>query len=405
LVDDSVGLTGSGLYLYFIAKRLLQKKAEIFYFYHTETDHIRALNQNNNFNAIKIKNALKNKFLILDKLTFLKSIKSNILKLIKNNRIDLIHLNESFNPYFFYLLPIFKKFNIKSVVTAHGCVNYEAKTIIFHPLVNLKEKMSHALYYPPLLNFEIINMLQISNYISVTNGIKTNLIKISNNFLKYDISDKIVHISNGVDMKIFSPKIKDKKYSGLKRSEDEIIIVFSGGLVVRKLPFLLIKSFYLLKKEISDVRLILIGGGRLYNYCKNLIEKLKLNDDVILLGYVKHEDIPRILSIADIFVLPSIYETPGISMLEAMAMKIPVIASNLPDINEIITNKETGLLFMNDRYAIKNLFLRLKKIIDDRSLRKEITENAYSMIKKRYDIRKITEKIYKYYNNLIDSRI
>lgn len=397
-----MGLTGSGLYLYFIAKKLLEKNEVVFYLYNTETKHIRDLNQNANFKAIKIENIIQNNFLMLNKLSFFKSIRLNILKLIKENDINLIHLNESFNPYHFYLNPIFKKFNIKSVVTAHGCVNYEAKTIIFHPLVNFKEKIAHAIYYPPLLNFEIINLFQISNYISVTMGIKNNLIKIAEKFLKYDIRDKIIHIPNGVDMKIFSPEIKNKHYTYLKRFEEEIVIMFSGGLVIRKLPFLLIKSFYLLKKKIPNVRLVFIGGGRLYNACKNLINYLNLTEDVVLLGYVEHENIPKILSVADIFVLPSIYETPGISMLEAMAMKIPVVASNLPDINEIITDNNTGLLFENDQYAIKNLFLSLKRMIEDDFLRNRITENAYIMIKKYYDIQKITEKIYKYYDIIIN---
>ncbi|MBD3230687.1 MAG: glycosyltransferase [Candidatus Lokiarchaeota archaeon] len=403
MIDDSVGLTGSGLYLYFIAKRVLQKNAEVYYLYNTKTDHIKHLNKHSNFNAIKIENRLNNNFLMLNKLSFYKSIKSNVMKLVKNDSIDLIHLNESFNPYYFYLKPIFEKFNIKSVVTAHGCVNYEAKTIISHPLVHFKEKIAHSIYYPPLIKFEIGNLIQIQNYISVTAGVKNNLIKIAKLFLNYDIKDKIIHIPNGVDTRMFSPKIKAEKYNNIKKSEDEIAIIFSGGLVVRKLPILLIKSFYLLKKYIPNVRLILIGGGRLYTECVNLITQLDLNESVNLLGYIEHADIPKVLSIADIFVLPSIYETPGISMLEAMAMKIPVIASNLPDINEIIIHEKTGLLFNNNQHAIKNLYLNLKKIIENDVLKNEIKEQAFSYIKKYYEIHKITDKIFNYYDILINS--
>jgi len=367
-----------------------------------DTKHINDLKSSNNFKSIKIGEKFHNKLLMLNKLSYIPPLKSVIKKLLEKNDIDLVHFNESFNPYFLSINPILNKFKVKSITTAHGCANYEAGKIVPHPLVGLLEKISHLIYYPPLLSYEILNLPKIPHYICVTKGVKKQLTKIGRKFWYKDFTPKMRYIPNGIDLKKFSLRTPDDKYlKKYKKTENEIIILFSGGLVIRKLPFLLIKSFYLLLKEVQNVRLIFVGGGRLSNLCKILVNSLNIQDKVDFLGYVEHNEIPKILSIANIFVLPSIYETPGISLLEAMAMKVPVIASNLPDINELIINKKNGILFDNDNDAIKNLYKKLKELIMDEQLRSKISENEYQFVKKNHNINLITNRIYLFYKNLI----
>ncbi|MHA1268765.1 MAG: glycosyltransferase family 4 protein [Candidatus Helarchaeota archaeon] len=402
LFDDSVGLTGSGVYLYFIAKKLLEKKCEVFYIHQADTKHIKNLYTHSNFTPIKINGKINSKFLMLNKLSLLKIFKTVIKDLIKKEDIDLIHLNESFNPYFNSINKILRENNIKSVTTAHGCCNYEAKTIIWHPLVNFKEKVFHSIYYPPLLTWEIYNLSKIPNYITVTSGIKEKLTQIGLKYWHHNFKSKMTYIQNGVNLKRFNTRKPDNNYlQKIKSNDDEIIILFSGGLVIRKLPLLLINSFYLLNKKIPNIRLVLVGGGRLFEYCKNMVYRLGIKNIVNFMGYVDYEQMPKILSIADIFVLPSIYETPGISILEAMAMKVPIIASNLPDMDEIIKDNVNGILFNNDENAIRNLFIKMKYLVENEEFRANISSNAYKFLTKNHNIDKITEKIYSYYKILI----
>jgi len=295
------------------------------------------------------------------------------------------------------------KFKIKVITTAHGSVNFESRAIIFHPMVNFIEKLAHSIYYPPLIYWEIKNLPSIPYFITVTKGIKNYLTNLGIILWKKNLKNKFYHIPNGIDTKKFYPQSPDENYISLiDKNDNEIVIMFTGGLVVRKLPYLLIKSFYLLRKIFSNIKLVFVGGGRLLNYCKLLVNNLNLNDSVIFTGYVQYNEVIKFLSLADIFVLPSIYETPGMSMLEAMAMKIPIVASNLPDINEIIVNYKNGILFKNDYNAVKNLYHQLKLLINNPELRIKIANNGYNFVRTSFDINSINEKIYKLYKYLIE---
>ncbi|MFX0133309.1 MAG: glycosyltransferase family 4 protein [Candidatus Hodarchaeota archaeon] len=403
-----MGLTGSGIYFYYIVKNLLKNGDKVYYISSTSTKHIESLRKDKNFKLIFIPLRKRIRFLQIGKFLFGFGIRDIIKKLIEDKKIDIIHINESFNPYYFLIQKIINKSNkrIRLVITAHGCTNLESKLIGDCPTINFFEKVAHKIYYPPLNFTEKLNLGTAQNIIAVTNGVLNNLLKIRKKFWKKkDGNINYKFIPNGIDINIFNIRAPDNQYlEKYKISEKDFVIVFTGGLVTRKNPEILIEIVYLLNKIKNlerTFKLIFVGGGRLENKLRSLIKRYKLENKVILEGYTKFENIPRILSIANLMIYSSIYETPGLSMLEAMAMKIPVIGANQPDINEVIIDETNGFLFDLKKSPHSTIIRKIKFILKNPEKIEEIVDNAYNNIKNNYNVLKTTEKVRKYYLNLI----
>jgi glycosyltransferase involved in cell wall biosynthesis len=125
-------------------------------------------------------------------------------------------------------------------------------------------------------------------------------------------------------------------------SENSFVIGTVGRLVPIKGQSFLIKAMAEVVKEIKNCHLLIAGEGPLRNNLQAEIEKLKISQNVRLIGYV--HDIKVLMATLDLFVLPSLSEGLPISLLEAMAVKKPVIASDAGGIRELVTDRKDGIL-------------------------------------------------------------
>ncbi len=163
--------------------------------------------------------------------------------------------------------------------------------------------------------------------------------------------DKIITIHNGIDIKQIS-HLKEKrldKYQNIFNDNNLLKYITIGRLEELKGHASLIEAFYDVKKKIPNSKLIIIGEGSLKRLLKEQIEKLQLNNDVILTGYIKNPF--KYISKADIFVLSSYYEGLPMVLLEALACELPIISTDCPTgPREILGNNEFGILV-----GVKNL--------------------------------------------------
>ena len=104
----------------------------------------------------------------------------------------------------------------------------------------------------------------------------------------------------------------------------------------------LLKALPYVLKEFPQTTLLLVGKGELENYLKKEVKKLGIEKNVIFTGF--REDVPEILSILDLFVLPSHMEGLGTSLLDAQYLGIPVVSTYAGGIPEIVKDGETGIL-------------------------------------------------------------
>ena len=121
----------------------------------------------------------------------------------------------------------------------------------------------------------------------------------------------------------------------------------------------------------------------LEKYLKNKVNKLSLSQRVTFLGYIPHKDMPKYLHESDIFIRPSLSEGFGNSFIEAMAARIPVIATPVGGIVDFLKDGETGLFC-----EVKNprsIAQKVEKLLKDKESHDYIVRNAYEMVKSRYD--------------------
>ena len=140
-----------------------------------------------------------------------------------------------------------------------------------------------------------------------------------------------------------------------------------------------------------------MGEGPLKNSLKSKVESFKLTDKVAFLGY--REDVDKILNITGIFVCASVYESFGVSIAEAQACGIPVIATRIDNIKELIKDNETGILA--EPKEPDKLAQAIHRLAGDQNLRKRLSENAYRFARKNYAEEKVINSIDKLYSELL----
>ena len=227
---------------------------------------------------------------------------------------------------------------------------------------------------------------------------------IANNFIQ---KDKIININSvGINTTIkFNPELfssEDKQIlkQKLQINQTEKIITFIGRLVAEKGIIELIDAFSILKKQRTDIKLLMIGetlqsdrDKKTKDIIKQTIQTNGLEKDIIFTGYRK--DTAKLLSITDAFVLPSHREGMPVSSLEAMSMGIPVVGTNIRGLREEIIEGKTGYIV-----PLKNpeqLATAIEKALNqvnppDETIRKHIIEN--------FDEKKVLEKQMKIYDEI-----
>lgn len=176
----------------------------------------------------------------------------------------------------------------------------------------------------------------------------------------------------------------------------DVIIGTIGSLNIQKDTITLIKAMPRILKTLPQARLVLVGAGPLKHSLGKLVNKLKISDKVVFVGSIK--DISSILQLFTVFVLPSRSEAFGISILEAMRANIPVIATRVGGIPEIITNNQNGILIEPGNFKL--LATTIIKLLNNKKLQNKLVKNGSETIKK-FSITKMIEETSKVYKELI----
>ena len=131
--------------------------------------------------------------------------------------------------------------------------------------------------------------------------------------------------------------------------KDEKIIIFVGALRPVKGVRYLIEAMKVIIDENRTTKLFIIGDGVERESLERLVEKLGLGDHVNFIGKVPNERVPEYMIASDVFVLPSLSEGFPVTILEAMASGLPIVATNVGGLPEIIKENENGFLVKQKR--------------------------------------------------------
>ena len=153
-------------------------------------------------------------------------------------------------------------------------------------------------------------------------------------------------IPAGVDLKLFRPLDRDQARRSLGLSEKKVIL-YVGRIEPLKGLDILLTAISLLEER-SDVRLLVVGGSpqrdRELDRLKSEAARLGIAEMVTFTGSVLQSELPTYYSAADVFVLPSHYESFGLAALEAMACGIPIVVSRVGGLKTFVKDGETGYL-------------------------------------------------------------
>lgn len=215
--------------------------------------------------------------------------------------------------------------------------------------------------------------------------------EISNKLKRLFRKNKIIVISNGIDLKKF-------KISKKKENNCEFIIGMQSRIVSIKDYTTLLKAFAIVKKinnKSEIIKLKIAGDGDLKTQLIILSKQLKIEKDVIFTGMLNERDLILFLQSLDLYVHASLGETMSTSIMQAMACGLPIIASNVNGINNMVTDGDTGILV-----PAKNEVLLSEAIlncINDIKLREMLSSNAYD-----YALNNFSNQImFKTYNNSV----
>lgn len=288
-------------------------------------------------------------------------------KLKSDKNIETKYLTDGsiYNPtIIFKIIPFLKKYDIIHIhlfptlywVVIAKIISFTKVKLIYteHSTSNKRRNKS---YFAPIDRF-IYNKLD--EIICISLGVKLSLDK----HLK--IKEKSLVINNGIKLLDFKENEKINKLIYFCKN-DFVLIQVSSFRKPKDQPTV-IKSLLLLPKH---VKLLLVGDGELIYKSKDLVKELGLENRVLFLG--NRMDIPDLLNYSDVIILSSEYEGFGLAIVEGMASRRPVIASNVLGLDEIV--KGHGLLFSKGNYT--ELAQLVNRLLNDKLYYEEIANKCY----------------------------
>lgn len=238
--------------------------------------------------------------------------------------------------------------------------------------------------------------------------LKADIIQAISNYLASFACDvgyikQIEVIPNGVDLSLFTHNHPPHELEHLKNMigkrthfsgqvgvvdrQDHVLLVTASRLVPKNGVEDIIKSLVYLPKHVF---LLIIGDGFLMKRLKFVVEELNLSDRVHFEGFISHDKLPPYLCVSDIFIRPSLSEGFGNAFVEAMAMRVPVIATPIGGITDFvfdpyktIDKDPTGLFCAVNNP--KSIAYCVRVFLSDEKLKNKIIENAEKMVKEKYD--------------------
>lgn len=341
---------------------------------------------------------------------------SQISRLNSNIHIHCLHKKKGIDhSLFFKLSKLLKKYHIH-IIHTHNTNPYRYGTIAgilasvskiintdHNSLAYLKGRKQFLFNY--LLSFFNAKITVVSHNLAkkhirlrnfTKNKIKTIHNGINLNYKKINKIQKIKQLNKDIQKNNQTKSITNLNYNKINTSKNKqqpyinskgAVIIAIGRLSPEKDHFTLISAFNRLPQK--NIKLLIVGDGPL----RKKLEDFSCNKNIIFLGY--RNDISELLQISDIFLLTSLTEGTSLTILEAMLHKIPIIATNTGGTKEMLQNYVSGILI-----PIKNpkiLSERISFLLKNPEISKNLSENAYDVLKNRFDFRntiKEYEKIY-----------
>lgn len=201
---------------------------------------------------------------------------------------------------------------------------------------------------------------------------------------KYKVDRNVHIVPTGIDVgRFYKQKLNKEKIKKLKEKlglKNEIVINYVGRIAKEKSVDVLIENHVYLAKKYG-VKLLIVGSGPDLEHFKDLVKKLKIEENVIFTGAVSWEEVPYYYAISDIFTTASVTETQGLTVVEAMASGLPVVCIDDESFKTVVIDGLNGKIFKNKRHYKKVMesLLNNKTQLKIMSKQAKITAESHSL--------------------------
>ena len=300
-----------------------------------------------------------------------------LIRFIKKGNFDIVHTHSS-----------------KAGILGRWAARLAGTKVIVHSV----HGWGHNTFQHPFIRSLYINLEKIT--LPITN----KLIGVSKVNIKQGISrgigktDDYVMIRSGIDLKRFKnpKKPQDQVRGDLGIKIDALVVGTVTRLSAQKAPLDFIKSCFIAAKSSPKCIFVIVGDGPQRAKAEALVKEYRLEKQVIFTGL--RTDIPELMSIFNIFVLSSLWEGLPRVLPQAMALKLPIVATDIDGNSEAVINGENGLLVApGDCKAIAEAVIRL---LENRDLAKSLGERGFERVEEFSDL-KMLKQIDSLYRELL----
>lgn len=349
---------GSGVVATELGLELARRGHEIHFITYSQPVRLALLNANVHYHEVNVP-----EYPLFHYQPYELALSSKLVDMVKLYQIELLHVHyaipHAYAGYMAKQILSDEGIEIPMVTTLHGT---DITLVGNHP------------FYKPAVTFSINKSDVVT---SVSQSLKDDTLKL------FDIKKEILVIPNFIELDNNKIDIDIPCYrSVLAKKEERIITHISNFRKVKRIPDV-IKIFYKIQQEIP-AKLLMVGDGPEKEKAEQLCFDLGILDKVIFLG--NSNEIDKILSYSDLFLLPSETESFGLAALEAMAWSVPVISSNSGGLSEVNFEGFSG--YLSDVGNIEEMALNALKILKDDAVLEQFKQNAQEAARK-FDIKEI----------------
>lgn len=361
---------GSGVVATELGKALADKGHRVHFITYSQPVRLDFFSENISYHEVTIA-----KYPLFDYVPYETALTSKLVDVARFEGLDVLHVH--------YAIPHASVAYMAKQILASQGISLPVVTTLHGTDITLVGKDSS---YEPVVTFAI-------NHSDGVTAVSDSLRQDTYNNFK--ITKSIEVIPNFIDLQRFSKKPKDHFRKAIAPNGERLIMHTSNFRKVKRVQDV-VHVFSHVRKEMP-AKLLLIGDGPERHNIEELYRELNLCDDVRFLG--KQELVEEILSIADLFVMPSETESFGLAALEAMACQVPVISSNAGGMPELNVQGVTG--YMSGVGDIEDMASNAIRVLKDDQTLKTFKQNALKRASE-FDIHRILPVYENMYKRVID---
>jgi N-acetyl-alpha-D-glucosaminyl L-malate synthase BshA len=359
---------GSGVVATELGKALSQEGHQVHFITYSQPSRLDFLNENLFYHEVEFRS-----YPLFEYPPYELALASKMVSVVRNEKLDLLHVH--------YAIPhASAAYMAKQILKTHG-IYIPVVTTLHGTDITLVGKDAS---YEPVVTFSIN---QSDGVTSVSEDLKRET------YHSFKITRDIEVIPNFIDLEKFKKQKKDHFKKAICPNGESLIVHTSNFRKVKRVNDVM-SIFNNIHKEIPS-KLLMIGDGPERTSAETMAREFGINDAVRFLG--KQDAVEEVLSVADLFLMPSEKESFGLAALEAMACEVPVISSNTGGIPELNVQGVTG--FMSNVGDVEDMTRNAMFVLDKNNLPK-FKENALARAKE-FDITRILPLYERYYESVI----